>query len=79
MPLISSETLWSMRFAPDNQHLFAGGSGKVDVWEFQRNARLQRQSIHRGYVHSLAVSADGSHFAAVGSIGGSLEVFSRNE
>lgn len=79
MPLIGSETLWSMRFAPDNQHLFAGGSGKVDVWEFQRNARLQRQSIHRGYVHSLAVSADGSHFAAVGSIGGSLEVFSRNE
>ncbi|CAD71673.1 MAG TPA: hypothetical protein DDX19_11310 [Rhodopirellula baltica] len=78
-PLIGNETLWTMCFAPDNQHLFAGARGKVDVWEFQRNARLQRQSIERGYIQSLAVSADGRHFAAVGSIGGSLEVFSRDK
>ncbi|EGF28488.1 repeat-containing regulatory protein [Rhodopirellula baltica WH47] len=77
--MIGNETLWTMCFAPDNQHLFAGARGKVDVWEFQRNARLQRQSIERGYIQSLAVSADGRHFAAVGSIGGSLEVFSRDK
>ncbi|WDQ16324.1 SHD1 domain-containing protein [Rhodopirellula sp. P2] len=79
MPLIGNEILWSMRFTSDSRCLITGGSAKIDVWDFQRNARLHRFPVGRGYVQSLAVSKDGTGVAAVGSIGSDLEVFLREE
>ncbi len=60
-----SEIAWSMRFAPDNQHLLSGGNGVINIWDAKTQSRVLSQSVTESYyIQALCASADGSLVAA---------------
>ncbi len=59
---------WAAAFTPNGKYLLSGVSGKVNLWEIATGRRLYEfDTKPNANVHSLAVSPDGIHFAAISS------------
>ena len=76
-PLSTEEMQWAVQFLPTGRHLLSGERGKVALWEVETQRRVgEFSSAEALYVHCLACSPDGRHFASIPSAAGqALQVF----
>ena len=72
----AGETVWTLAFHPDGKHLLAGGSGKVMIWDIEKQTKVAELDVPTSYIQCLAISDDGKRIAAIpSSAGQTLTVF----
>jgi WD40 repeat protein len=65
IPFFSSEFISSICFHPDGLHLCAGLSqGSIRLWSLDHTGHQTLKDAHRGAIHKIAFSADGSLLAS---------------
>ncbi|WP_404309848.1 SHD1 domain-containing protein [Neorhodopirellula lusitana] len=76
-----NESIWSAEFSPNGKRLISGGRENVKLWNVETGMPVKKfQMGDGGYVHHVAFSPDGIHFAAIGApIGQLVEVFRLSE
>lgn len=76
MEMDAGETIWTLAFHPDGKHLLAGGSGRVMIWDTEKQIKIAELDVPSSYIQCVAISKDGKRIAAIpSSAGQSLTVF----
>jgi WD40 repeat protein len=57
-----TNSVWSVAFSPDGQHIVSGSADKlVKVWSVSARKEVASLAGHANYVCSVAFSPDGQH------------------